>query len=140
MVPGAMEADYSSLKVLVYGASPISEEVLATSVRVFKCKFWQAYGLTETTGAVVNLAPHDHDPDGVNKHRTKIGNRTRTGSNNTFVAPIEIGDDAMTGGGTTVRRDVPDGALAVSAGPQRNLERWKERRAAIADPAAPSEG
>ena len=71
MVPGAAEADYSSLKVLVYGASPISEEVLATSVRVFKCKFWQAYGLTETTGAVVNLPPHDHDPDGVNKHRLR---------------------------------------------------------------------
>ncbi len=71
MVPGAAEADYSSLQVLVYGASPISEEVLATSVRVFKCKFWQAYGLTETTGAVVNLPPSDHDPDGVNKHRLR---------------------------------------------------------------------
>ena len=71
MVPGAAEADYSSLQVLVYGASPISEEVLATSVRVFKCKFWQAYGLTETTGAVVNLPPHDHDPDGANKHRLR---------------------------------------------------------------------
>ncbi|WP_200950135.1 MULTISPECIES: bifunctional UDP-N-acetylglucosamine diphosphorylase/glucosamine-1-phosphate N-acetyltransferase GlmU [unclassified Nocardioides] len=77
--------------------------------------------------------------DGTNKHRTKIGNRTKTGSNNTFVAPIEIGDDAMTGGGTTVRRDVPDGALAVSAGPQRNLERWKERRAAVQDAAGSSE-
>ena len=71
MVPGAAEADYSSLKVLVYGASPISEEVLAQSVRVFKCKFWQAYGLTETTGAIVNLAPADHDPDGPNKHRLR---------------------------------------------------------------------
>ncbi|KRF14081.1 bifunctional N-acetylglucosamine-1-phosphate uridyltransferase/glucosamine-1-phosphate acetyltransferase [Nocardioides sp. Soil797] len=69
--------------------------------------------------------------DGVNKHRTKIGNRTKTGANNTFVAPIEIGDDASTGGGTTVRRDVPDGALAVSAGPQRILERWAERRDAV---------
>jgi len=67
--------------------------------------------------------------DGVNKHRTKVGSRARTGSNNTFVAPVEIGDDAMTGGGTTVRRDVPPGALAVSAAPQRNLENWKARRA-----------
>ena len=50
MVPGAEEADYSSLEVFVYGASPISEEVLARSVRMFGCKFWQAYGLTETTG------------------------------------------------------------------------------------------
>lgn len=66
--------------------------------------------------------------DGVNKHRTTIGNRTKTGSNNTFIAPVTIGDDAMTGGGTTVREDVPDGALAVSAGPQRNLENWKSRK------------
>ncbi|MFM7127406.1 MAG: long-chain-fatty-acid--CoA ligase [Actinomycetota bacterium] len=71
MIPGATEADYSSLRVLVYGASPISEEVLAQSVRVFKCKFWQAYGLTETTGAIVNLPPADHDPDGPNKHRLR---------------------------------------------------------------------
>jgi bifunctional UDP-N-acetylglucosamine pyrophosphorylase/glucosamine-1-phosphate N-acetyltransferase len=68
--------------------------------------------------------------DGEKKHRTKVGSRARTGSNNTFVAPVEIGDDAMTGGGTTVRRDVPPGALAVSAGAQRNIEDWKARRAA----------
>ena len=71
MVPGADEADYSSLEVLVYGASPISEEVLARSVAVFGCKFWQAYGLTETTGAVVNLAPDDHDTEGPNRHRLR---------------------------------------------------------------------
>ena len=71
MVPGVADADFSSLEVLVYGASPISEEVLAKSVNVFKCKFWQAYGLTETTGAVVNLAPADHDVNGPNKHRLR---------------------------------------------------------------------
>ncbi len=71
MVPGALDADYSSLKVLVYGASPISEEVLAASVKTFQCKFWQAYGLTETTGAVVNLSPEDHDVDGPNRHRLR---------------------------------------------------------------------
>ena len=72
MVPGVEEADYSSLKVFVYGASPISEEVLAKCVEMFKpCKFWQAYGLTETTGAVVNLPPEDHDPSGPNRHRLR---------------------------------------------------------------------
>ena len=71
MVPGAEEADYSSLQVFVYGASPISEDVLARSVKMFGCKFWQAYGLTETTGAVVNLPPADHDPDGPNRHRLR---------------------------------------------------------------------
>jgi long-chain acyl-CoA synthetase len=71
MVPGVDQADFSSLKVLVYGASPISEEVLAKSVTTFGCKFWQAYGLTETTGAVVNLPPEDHDPSGPNRHRLR---------------------------------------------------------------------
>ena len=71
MVPGVSDADFSSLKVLVYGASPISEEVLAQSVTTFGCKFWQAYGLTETTGAVVNLAPADHDVNGPNRHRLR---------------------------------------------------------------------
>ena len=79
MVPGGIEADYSSLQVLVYGASPISEQVLADSVKVFGCKFWQAYGLTETTGAVVNLAPEDHDLSGPNKHRLRSCGRPGPG-------------------------------------------------------------
>jgi long-chain acyl-CoA synthetase len=64
MVPGVEDADFSSLRVMVYGASPISEQVLARSVELLGCKFWQAYGLTETTGAVVNLPPEDHDTVG----------------------------------------------------------------------------
>jgi len=66
--------------------------------------------------------------DGVAKHRTKVGRHARTGSNNTFVAPVEIGDGAATGAGTVVRRDVAPGALAVSAGDQRIIEGWAERR------------
>ena len=66
--------------------------------------------------------------DGVNKHRTVIGRHAKTGSNNTFVAPVEIGDGAGTAGGTVVRRDVPPGALAVSSGPQRNIEAWAQRK------------
>jgi bifunctional UDP-N-acetylglucosamine pyrophosphorylase/glucosamine-1-phosphate N-acetyltransferase len=66
--------------------------------------------------------------DGIEKHRTKVGRQARTGSNNTFVAPVEIGDGAGTAGGTVVRRDVPPGALAVSGGPQRNLTGWVARR------------
>jgi bifunctional UDP-N-acetylglucosamine pyrophosphorylase/glucosamine-1-phosphate N-acetyltransferase len=62
--------------------------------------------------------------DGTAKHRTTVGRHAKTGSNNTFVAPVVIGDGAVTGGGTVVRRDVPPGALAVSAGEQRILENW----------------
>jgi bifunctional UDP-N-acetylglucosamine pyrophosphorylase/glucosamine-1-phosphate N-acetyltransferase len=62
--------------------------------------------------------------DGVTKNRTTIGRHARTGSNNTFVAPVEIGDGAHTGAGTTVRHDVPPGALAVGTGGQRIIEAW----------------
>ncbi len=62
--------------------------------------------------------------DGQQKHRTTVGKQARTGSNNVFVAPVTIGDGAYTGGGTVVREDVPPGALATSAGPQRTMEGW----------------
>lgn len=68
--------------------------------------------------------------DGVAKHHTKVGRHAKTGSNNTFVAPVEIGDGAGTGAGTVVRRDVPPGALAVSAASQRNLPGWAQTRRA----------
>ncbi|MET1038829.1 MAG: bifunctional UDP-N-acetylglucosamine diphosphorylase/glucosamine-1-phosphate N-acetyltransferase GlmU [Aeromicrobium sp.] len=62
--------------------------------------------------------------DGVHKNRTTVGRHARTASNNTFVAPVEIGDGAHTGAGTTVRHDVPPGALAVGTSGQRNIEGW----------------
>ena len=70
-VPGVEEADYSSLKIFLYGASPISEDVLKRSIRMFGCTFLQAYGSTETTGTIVLLPGSDHDPDGPNKHRLR---------------------------------------------------------------------
>lgn len=66
--------------------------------------------------------------DGVRKHRTVIGSHARTGADNMFVAPVQVGDGAYTGAGTVVRRDVPAGALGVSGGPQRNFEDWTLNR------------
>ena len=68
--------------------------------------------------------------DGVQKHRTTIGAFAKTASNNTFVAPVTVGDGAGTGAGSVIRRDVPPGALAVSSGPQRNIEQWAQRKRA----------
>jgi bifunctional UDP-N-acetylglucosamine pyrophosphorylase / glucosamine-1-phosphate N-acetyltransferase len=62
--------------------------------------------------------------DGVAKHRSVVGSHARTGSDNMFVAPVSVGDGAYTGAGAVIRRNVPPGALAVSGGPQRNLEEW----------------
>jgi bifunctional UDP-N-acetylglucosamine pyrophosphorylase/glucosamine-1-phosphate N-acetyltransferase len=62
--------------------------------------------------------------DGVAKHRSVVGSHARTGSDNMFVAPVHVGDGAYTGAGAVIRRNVPPGALAVSGGPQRNLDQW----------------
>ncbi|WP_268916178.1 bifunctional UDP-N-acetylglucosamine diphosphorylase/glucosamine-1-phosphate N-acetyltransferase GlmU [Aeromicrobium chenweiae] len=76
--------------------------------------------------------------DGVHKNRTTIGRHAKTSSNNTFVAPVSVGDGAFTGAGATIREDVPPGALAVSAGSQRNIEGWvgKKRPGSSSDHAA----
>ena len=66
--------------------------------------------------------------DGESKRRSTIGSHVRTGSDTMFVAPVTVGDGAYTGAGTVVRNDVPPGALAVSAGPQRNIENWVQRK------------
>jgi bifunctional UDP-N-acetylglucosamine pyrophosphorylase/glucosamine-1-phosphate N-acetyltransferase len=56
--------------------------------------------------------------DGVNKHKTTIGKRVFVGSDTQLVAPVTIGDDALIGAGTTLTKDVPAGALALSRTPQ----------------------
>ena len=71
MLPETAGADFSSLELIVYGASPISEAVLTSAIRTFGCRFIQAYGMTETSGGCVLLPPEDHDPDGPNAHRLR---------------------------------------------------------------------
>ena len=66
--------------------------------------------------------------DGETKRRTTVGSHVRSGSDTMFVAPVTVGDGAYTGAGTVLREDVPPGALAISAGPQRNIEGWVERK------------
>jgi bifunctional UDP-N-acetylglucosamine pyrophosphorylase/glucosamine-1-phosphate N-acetyltransferase len=66
--------------------------------------------------------------DGVNKQRSVVGSHVKMGSDNMYVAPVTIGDGAYSGAGTVLRRNVPPGALAVSGGPQRNIENWVIRR------------
>jgi long-chain acyl-CoA synthetase len=86
-VPGIGDRDFSALRYFLYGASPISEKVLAESIRTFGCKFLQAYGLTETTGMVVLLPAEDHDPDGPNRHRLRAVGTPVPGTEVRIVAP-----------------------------------------------------
>jgi len=95
-VPGVERADFSKLRIIVYGASPISEDVLARSVATFGVKFWQAYGLTETTGSVVNLPPEDHDLAGPNRHRLRSCGIAGPGVELRIVDP-DTGQDLETG-------------------------------------------
>ena len=62
------------------------------------------------------------------KHRTVIGRNVHTGSDNVFVAPVEIGDDAWIGAGSTITEDVPPGALAIARARQVNKEGHSGKR------------
>ncbi|WP_026185432.1 bifunctional UDP-N-acetylglucosamine diphosphorylase/glucosamine-1-phosphate N-acetyltransferase GlmU [Salinispora pacifica] len=75
--------------------------------------------------------------DGVRKHRTVIGDHARTGADNMFVAPVEVGDGAYTAAGSVIAEDVPAGAMGVARSRQRNIEGWVlKRRAGTAAAAA----
>ena len=66
--------------------------------------------------------------DGTDKHRTEIGERAFIGSDTMLVAPVEIGDDAVTGAGSVIAADVPPKALAVERSRQRTVPNWRKLR------------
>jgi bifunctional UDP-N-acetylglucosamine pyrophosphorylase/glucosamine-1-phosphate N-acetyltransferase len=74
-------------------------------------------------GAITVNFPHQV---GRNKGRTKIGSNVRTGVQNAFVAPVEIGDDAWIGAGSVITDDVPPGALAIARAKQVNKEGYAD--------------
>jgi bifunctional UDP-N-acetylglucosamine pyrophosphorylase/glucosamine-1-phosphate N-acetyltransferase len=67
--------------------------------------------------------------DGKKKHRTTIGNNVRTSVHTSYVAPVTVGDNAYTGAGSVITDDVPDGALGISRGRQKNIEGYADRKA-----------
>jgi bifunctional UDP-N-acetylglucosamine pyrophosphorylase/glucosamine-1-phosphate N-acetyltransferase len=66
--------------------------------------------------------------DGVNKHRTEIGEGAFIGSNTSLVAPIKIGDGAFVAAGSTLTNEVPSRSLGVARGRQRVIEGWADRK------------
>ena len=62
--------------------------------------------------------------DGVNKHRTVIGDGSKTGANSVLVAPIQLGSKVTVAAGSTLTKDVPDGALALGRAKQLMKENW----------------
>src|SRR5215213_4160579 len=65
--------------------------------------------------------------DGENKHRTMVGDGAFTGVNTNLIAPVTVGEDAYTGAGSVVNKDVPAGKLAVGA-PARAIRESPQRR------------
>lgn len=63
--------------------------------------------------------------DGVNKHKTKIGDNAFIGSNSQLIAPVEIANNATIAAGSTIINSVPEGNLAVARSRQKNLKGWK---------------
>lgn len=68
--PKAKGTDFSRLKYMLYGASPIPLELLKECMNVFGCGFVQMYGMTETTGGICILGPEDHTPEGSKRMRS----------------------------------------------------------------------
>ena len=63
--------------------------------------------------------------DGVNKHKTEIGDNSFVGSNSTLIAPVSIGEDGFVAAGSTISSEVPESHLAVGRAKQRNIPGWK---------------
>lgn len=66
--------------------------------------------------------------DGKKKHKTIIGNNAFIGCNTNLVSPVEVKDNAYTAAGSTITKEVPEGALAVARAKQTNIEGWVEKR------------
>ena len=66
--------------------------------------------------------------DGQHKHPTVIGSDVKVGSDTVFVAPVTVGDGAYTGAGSTITKDIPEGALGVARARQETVEGYAARR------------
>src|SRR5205085_239652 len=66
--------------------------------------------------------------DGVNKHKTVLEDGVFIGSDTQLVAPVRVGKGAYVGAGSTITKDVPPDALALSRTPQRIVEGWAKKR------------
>jgi len=66
--------------------------------------------------------------DGYTKHRTRIGDDVRVGSDTMLVAPVRVGKGAVTGAGSVITSDVPAGALALERSEQRTVKGYRKRR------------
>ncbi|MEU5938455.1 bifunctional UDP-N-acetylglucosamine diphosphorylase/glucosamine-1-phosphate N-acetyltransferase GlmU [Micromonospora sp. NPDC047548] len=77
--------------------------------------------------------------DGVNKHRTTVGEAAFIGCDTSLIAPVEVGAGAYVAAGSAITQDVPPGALGVTRAPQRSVDGWVTRKRAGTASAAAAE-
>ena len=116
-IPGVEELDLSSVRLVQYGASPISVEVLESTIELFGCPLIQTYGLTETTGLLSWLPPEDHDPGGPRAHLMRSAGKPLPG-----VEIKVVGPDG---------KEMPEGEVGEiwTRSPQNMLGYWKNPEA-----------
>lgn len=96
--PACRNTDFSSVKYLLYGASPIPLDLLKEAIEVFRCGFVQLYGMTETTGTATYLPPQDHDVTGKSEKMKSAGRPMPgvevkiVGDDGEALAPRQVGE------------------------------------------------
>ena len=92
-----------------------------------KANHFTYLGDTEVgVGANIGAGTITCNYDGVNKHKTVIGDGAFIGSNSALVAPVTIGANSLVGAGSVITKDVPDDTLAIARGVQKNLPRKRK--------------
>ncbi len=66
--------------------------------------------------------------DGIQKFRTKIGNNAFIGCNTNLIAPVEVGENASTGAGSTITRNVPPNSLVVERAEPKVVQNWEKNK------------
>jgi bifunctional UDP-N-acetylglucosamine pyrophosphorylase/glucosamine-1-phosphate N-acetyltransferase len=119
LAPGAKAGTFVEMKNAVVGARS----------KVPHLSYIGDADIGEDTNIAAGAITANYRPElGAGKQRTVIGDNVHTGSDNVFVAPVEIGDNAWVGAGSTITEDVPPGALAVARAKQVNKEGYGDRK------------
>ncbi|MCL6271003.1 long-chain-fatty-acid--CoA ligase [Sansalvadorimonas sp. 2012CJ34-2] len=113
--PALDNGDLSSLKKIVYGASPITEATLRLAMeKMGHVDFFQAYGQSEMAPLISIMRPEDHDPDGDNPHRLRSAGQA------VICADIKIADED---GNTLATGQIGE---IVARGPNKMLGYWNK--------------
>ena len=119
--PGAELADGSKAGTFV----EIKNSVIGEGAKVPHLSYIGDADVGE--GANLGASTITANYDGRNKHRTVVGKGVRTGVHTSLVAPVELGDGSLTGAGSTITDDLPEGALGIARERQTNVEGFAGR-------------